>query len=239
MNDGKSLAGFAEPSSVKTKIFTVTLTGGGPKSKLIMNALANEDIVKLCQKKGKKKDEKEKQSLTPLEIAQMSIYRNKEGKIGIPAKNIFSCLRQASQQVFWGPKSNKRRVTRKSTGQTLLPSFLKIKEDFILLKTDDSGVTKEGWDIDFRRTKKKRGKPAKTIIRPIFTHWSMTFDIEISYIGPEVSDKMVSEIFMIAGRDIGLCAFRPELTPRGASFRYPFGRFFLTEIKVNKKSKVA
>lgn len=222
-------------SDVQKRTFKVRLES---TDRLLMNALTKDQIMAMINapktKKGAAILEEPASDLSQEEIAAAQIYRDHQGRICLPAQNIYSALRQAGTDIHWGPKSNKTMVTRKSgrdKGQTMIFSFLRIKQAHLpLLDLMEGGINEEGWTVDVRRGRKfARAKANRNvrIIRPLFPRWAVEFELEVSYIDPAVTEKLIKDLFHLAGREIGVGAFRPGLSKNPETKKFCFGTFYL------------
>lgn len=145
--------------------------------------------------------------------AAKSLYLDpKDNWPGIPAQNLFACLREAGRHVIFIGR------TKISTAEsTLLPSFLSLEEDFLRLtgltapRPDDRWGRKqdpcEDWVYDVRRGQMDNGTTVG-IVRPKFDNWGFKTTITVDL--KEIDENKVKELFRMAGRRVGLCSFRPE-----------------------------
>ena len=127
--------------------------------------------------------------------------------IGIPANNLFACLRQAGRMV-----KNGRTQISTATG-TKLPMYVELEDEFLPFKGDDVA---ESWVPVVMRGTNPNGGEMVALTRPLFKRWEV--DVSILFDEKKINDKVVQELFEIAGAAYGLGDFRPE---RGGRF----GRF--------------
>lgn len=131
-------------------------------------------------------------------MAEKKIYRDDQGNIAIPANCLFACLKEAGRKV-----KNGRGAISTATSTTL-PMVLSIEDLFLPL------LGNQEWVVDKRAGKGQQGtkKVAIGIIRPRFDEWGFTVTIMID--DSVITEDTVRDLFRMAGRAIGLCAFRPS-----------------------------
>lgn len=176
-------------------------------SPLLMNGFSEEKLLQLRSKTlspriAEKIPEKE---------AEEKIYKDNDGKIGIPAHNLFSCLIEAGRLI----KLDGKRSISTATS-SLLPSFLEIEEPFFPL--EDGGK----WQVDVRRGRNPRDGSMICLVRPIFHNWPFSFTLRVDE--KQINEDKVKQLVEYAGSRIGLCDFRPAR-------RGPFGRFTIKHWK--------
>lgn len=205
-----------------TTIASVYIQGSSP---LLMNPMTEEVLDGLITgvAKPRAKDR------TREDVAKEKLYRDETtNKIGIPSVNVFACLVEAGRYLDLAPR--KKISTKEST---LLPSFLTIKEFFLpfVLKDDNEYDAETAWKADARRGVLNNGgkKVAVPIIRPRFDKWGFWVTVEIDE-GVAKPD-LVRRLFEIAGRNVGLCDFRPAK-------RGPFGMFKVAQWQVMQAEDV-
>jgi hypothetical protein len=181
--------------------FVLKIEGASP---ILMNPMTDDLLEELRTGVHAPKDKES----TRQQVAEKKIIRNEEGKIGIPAEYLFSCLVEAGRFVKY---DSKKSISTKDS--TLLPSFLTI-EDFFFPFTDQDTP----WKADVRRGILDSGgkKVAVPIVRPRFDKWG--FEIMVTVDTKEINEDKIKDLFTRAGNAIGLADFRP-------SCRGPFGRF--------------
>jgi len=195
-----------------------------------MDLMSQETIVKALIRKEREQPD----TTSPLEdMAAKSLYRDEEGDVAMRVLNVLSCLRDAGTRIPWGATGSKIRVTRGSDGKTMLYSFLKVhgsvlkngkpSEYIKLIDLKDGGENNEGWEVDISLGKMPNGT-AVGIVRPKFEKWALEFDVTITYVGPEVTPKMIGQLFNTAGMSYGLGSHRP-------SCGGPYGTFKLVKVE--------
>jgi hypothetical protein len=161
-----------------------------------------------------------------LDIAKEGLYVGPNGEYGIPPNILFACLREAGRAV----KFDGRKCIS-TADSTLLPSILSIEATI----PDGDGfipfVGAPKWQVDVRRGNLEgNGKnTAVGIVRPRFDNWSFKVRVVIAEEGG-VTEQTVRSLFAIAGRRVGLGAFRPQKNG-------PFGRFRISGWTVVKAKK--
>lgn len=146
------------------------------------------------------------------EVAAGKICRQ-DKKPGVPGENLFSCLVEAGRQVDL--KARQKISTKESTQ---VPSFLEIEEMFFPfeIEGDPDYDPEKAWVDDMRRGRLPKDGTAVAIVRPRFDRWG--FKVHITVDTSILTTDRVKELFIIAGRSVGLGDFRP-------SCRGPFGTF--------------
>lgn len=152
---------------------------------------------------------------TPREQAAKKAYSDDEGNLYIPGPNIFSCLIQAGKFH----KSGKSKVT--TSKSSLVPAGMALREVVCPLGTKD-------FEVDSRSVVIPATGGRIMAHRPRLDNWSLSFSLEVdeSMFSPEFVRLLVDD----AGRKIGLGDFRPDR-------KGPFGKFVVTEWKVEKERK--
>lgn len=154
--------------------------------------------------------------------AAEKLLADEKGRLGIPSFYLFACLREAGRHI----KLSAGRKKISTRQETLLPSFLLIEEDFLIF--NPAGNIKDPpenriWIVDKKAGKPAANLPTMPIIRPKFPKWGFTTIVDLDETG-DVNEAVLRNLFDIAGKKIGIGAFRP--TCRG-----PFGRFKVKEWK--------
>ena len=187
-------------------------------SPMLMNPMTNETLTSLIT--GLRKAPNKDRLLT--DVASERIYRDEEGRMGFPTINLIGALKHAGRNV----KNGKKAISTATS--TTLFSFLDFPEEFVTF----DGLDEKGeipWKVDARRGVMKNGASsvAVGIVRPKFTEWSFTIKANLDE--KLIREEMIKALFVEAGRNAGLCDFRP-------SRNGPFGRFEVVEFKSNGDS---
>ena len=130
--------------------------------------------------------------LPPEKEAEMYLYRDEEGVIGIPAINIKAMLRDAGR--------NYRIRGRKSTYGAMIKAGLDIEPDFIPIRPQE-------WTVDIRPVVVQRQRILRA--RPRFDRWELEFVI-VNKDPTILQREMIKRILEDAGKWYGLGDFRPE-----------------------------
>jgi hypothetical protein len=157
------------------------------------------------------------------DVASERIYRDENGRMGVPTINLISAVRSAGRAV----KIGKKAVS--TAGTTTMFSFLEFPDEFLPFDNlDEKGEIP--WEVDKRRGVMKNGpsQVAVGIIRPKFKTWSFT--VKVRFNEKIVREETVKAMFAEAGTNQGLCDFRP-------SKNGPFGRFEVVDFKVAGNGK--
>lgn len=148
------------------------------------------------------------------DIAKDKIYRNDDGKIGIPVTMLYAALASAGQKVAYQGRTN-----ISTAEKTLLFGLLEIQEEFMPFPIPE-GKDEPVWKVDQRRGRLADGT-AVCLVRPKFMEWG--FSCTVDFDDKEIQEGTVRKLFEIAGRFMGLGSFRP-------SCKGPFGRFLVESI---------
>lgn len=145
-------------------------------------------------------------------VAEACLYKNEKGEIGLPADNLYACLRNAGTMVSITMNGKKIKITTggrsKSKGSkqsSLLHGFLRIQELFIVLKGDK-------WGVDKRFTINPTTGGMNSTVRARMNNWA--FSVTVEYDESFISEAEVQKLFETGGRWFGL-----------GTFRGPFGSF--------------
>jgi len=192
----------------EVKRVVVTCTG---VSALLLNPMTPEILKTLPGSGISAGARKMREEISPEEMAESKVLKNKKGEMGFPVEYLFACLVAAGRKVQVEKKTN---ISTAET--TLLPSFLTIEaeEDFIPFL--DQPVA---WETDIRRVVNKTTKGAMAAVRPKFRSWAFRVVIEVDV--AEIALAKILQLFRVAGKTQGLGDFRP-------SKKGQFGRFALT-----------
>ncbi len=180
------------------------------KMPFLMNPVTDELLEELRTKVSKPKARDRSRE----DEAKDKIYRQ-DGKIGVPAENLFACLVEAGRQVELKPR---QKISTKET--TMLPSFLVIEDLFLPfeIQGDEEYDPEEEWKADTRRGRNPKDGVMVAIVRPRFNRWGFTAHITVDT--SVINLDKVKTLFEIAGRSVGLGDFRPAR-------RGPFGTFLV------------
>lgn len=182
-------------------------------SSILMNPMTDETLNSLITgiRKPIVKDR-------PMEdVASERIYRDEQGRMGIPTINLISALKSAGRAI----KNGKKAISTATT--TTMFSFLEFTDEFIPFDNlDEKGEIT--WKVDKRRGVMKNGasQVAVGIIRPKFDKWGFTVKVKLNE--KLLREETLKALFVEAGTNAGLCDFRP-------SKNGPFGRFEVVEFK--------
>lgn len=195
------------------KRYRITLTSKSPG--MLPNQMDEKTLMSLFTgirvAKPKLKDESKLPELLR-EVAEKALYKDEEGRIGIPSENIYAMLVEAGRKVKLGTAGSSKKMVS-NADSTELFSFLEIEEDFVLFPPDTE------WRPFPHRGRLDNGT-AVCIVRPRIPHWSLTFHVIIDE--SVFSPDRVPELLQAASRSVGLCDWRPGCKGR-------FGRFNVKE----------
>lgn len=136
------------------------------------------------------------------------LYKNEEGKLGIPAENIFSCLIEAGRRV----KNGKRFISTKKSSD--LSGFLFLYHDFFPFINHS--------EVKVYKRMAICNKELVWIWRPRVKQWAA--DIYFALDTKECHPSVIEELFRIAGT-IGIGNHRTRRDKDGRQY----GKFMLAE----------
>ena len=189
-------------------LIRVQITLQSIKDGLLMNPRTRELLEELAKLRSKHATDEG----VPLEDrAAKKIIRNQKGEIGLPLKNLTTCLADAGREV----KNGTRKIS--TADKTSIFQFLDFQDSFFPF-TDQNAE----WIADLQGGNGGvRGKQiAVAIIRPLFPKWSIVVTVDIDT--KECSLSTVKQLFAVAGRVIGIGDYRA---------RSNYGRFKIVEWK--------
>jgi len=165
--------------------FVVRIRGIRP---LLMN---NPEAIELeSKRKGKKLD--------PKEEAEHRLYKDPNGIICVPARNIKACIRDAAKEYKVPGKGKK-------TFKDYIKAGIIIEPEFVPIITN--GVDPEkAWKIDKSFVVVQGSRILRA--RPRFDNWELEFTVKI--IDPIIRPENLKEFLETAGKYVGLCDYRPE-----------------------------
>lgn len=206
------MATKTKPESQSNGMIKIRVTLKSHGAGLLMDPMQEETIDGLQTKVHAKID----RTLSKDKIAESKVIKDSKGRIGIPISYIKACLVEAGRHV----KDGKSKIS--TVNQTTLFSFLDFGSSrFVPLgrinpqELDEEIrdlVNSEGWMADRRRgNNNATGKPiAVAIIRPLFPVWQITLEVNLDTAPPfGVKPEVVKELFVIAGKKVGLGSYRP------------------------------
>lgn len=210
-----------------TKQLHVKFRGVSP---ILMNPMTEAQLLNLHDSKAYPAvDTKGKK---PVEVAAMRLYRNEEGRIGIPATNLFAAIISAGTG-FMDPSVKGGKSKLSTQEKSVIPSFLFLETTFCVftnipkpfdpkngLNLDDTLGKTNPFATDMRRGVNRTTKGATAIIRPRIDRWE--FEADFSFDASACTQELLRELFGAAGKRCGLGDFRPAR-------KGPFGRFEIAE----------
>ena len=151
---------------------------------------------------------------TPREQSEPKLYRDSNGAPVLPGPNLFRAIVDAGSFI----KSGKSKVT--TMRSSLVPAGVALMEL-------ELPITPGKWEPDSRAVVIPATGGRIMCHRPRFDQWSVKFSLDIDQ--TLFADTLVRELVDLAGQRIGVGDFRPAR-------KGPFGRFKVTNWKVDKKS---
>ncbi len=149
------------------------------------------------------------------EVAEEKIYRDEEGRIGLPVTMLYAALVTAGRDVSYKGRQN---ISTAET--TKLFGLMEISEEFLLFPVPE-GTKETPWIVDKRPGRLPKDGTAVCLRRPKFKNWNFTctviFDEKL------IDQSKILELFYQAGKFQGLGSFRPNC-------KGPFGRFVVDKV---------
>jgi F420-dependent methylenetetrahydromethanopterin dehydrogenase len=133
----------------------------------------------------------------PEEEAEDALYKDKEGRIVVPARCILGALREAAKDFPMAGKGKKSYKSYVAAGILIEP------EDIPLIT---EGVEpEEAWEVDLKPV--VVGKARIMRARPRFDRWGLKFTLYIN--DPMLDPEVIKKILEAAGQYQGLLDYRP------------------------------
>lgn len=177
----------------------VTIQGVTP----LLMAKFEPDMLK---SKSKNKEE------TIEEMAEKNAYRDKKGKLGIPARNIFVCLVEGGKYVKMG------RGAITNSKSSVLSAGALMSDEFCLLNQDK-------YEVLSMSAVNNNIKARVMTYKPMFKTWELSFTLSID---TELFDSdIIKKIIASAGKRIGLGSYRPDR-------KGTYGKFEIKSFEVTK-----
>jgi len=190
------------------KRVSVKITG---KTPLLQHKMDQEALFGLLgAKTGRKKD---KEELTPRQIAEKAVYQRKDGRCFIPSEYIIGSMAHVA-----GDYKQKNSI-RKSL-KSVIKGACRTSQGEIDLSTPCGEPIKD-FEVDVRKATNHQAG-AVAVCRPRFDEWACEFELEID--DSLVSIETCCDILNDAGKRSGIGSFRVQ---RGGYF----GQFMVTEFK--------
>lgn len=180
---------------------------------LLQHRMREEELMGLLgSKTGKKKD---KQDLTPREIAESYSYKNDKGEFIIPTAYIVGAFKSVASE--YKQKNSVRKSLKSIAGGIFRPT-----ENMAPLSW--KGKPLKTFEVDIQKATNHQ-KGAVAVCRPRFDEWEVTFEVVIN------SDLLNPEIALTILNDAGL---RSGIGSYRVSNGGYFGQFVVTEWDGNK-----
>jgi hypothetical protein len=190
------------------KTVKVKLIGTTP---LLQHRMTEEELFGLLGAKSDRK--KDKEVLTPRQIATKHVYQQKDGTCYVPAEYVVGAFAHVA-----GDYKQKNSI-RKSI-KSIAKGVFRPTTDSITLR-DESGKRITDFEIDIRKATNHQ-KGAVAVCRPRFDKWTLEaeFQVDDSLVSVETCQQILED----AGRRSGIGSFRVS---RGGYF----GQFRIEEFK--------
>lgn len=166
------------------KVFNVEIEGTRP---MLMHSTAG--MLRSSDSRGAR--------LTPVQEAEESLYKDKEGNIIIPGFNLISAMKEAASDFKVGGKGKKTYKQYINSGIDILPEEPRLDYD--------------KWEIDARPVVIQRSRIIRS--RPRFDNWKLRFQIKVNdplLLDANHEGSILQEILEAAGKHKGLGDFRPR-----------------------------
>ena len=178
---------------------------------LLQHRMNEETLHGLLGSKAKKT--KVVEELTPRQIAEKAVYRDKTGCY-IPAEYVVGAFRFAASDF---KESNKTRRSMK----TVAAAIFRPNDGVIhLLDLSDKPLTE--FEVDIRKATNHASKAAVAVCRPRFDRWKCRFMVTID--DSMITSALAQQIFEESGKRVGIGSFR---VAKGGVF----GQFRVTKWK--------
>lgn len=128
----------------------------------------------------------------PAKDAEKALYKDKSGKIVVPAFCLLSCLRESGKDY---PVPGKGKKTHKN----FIYSGVKIEPENIPLESVN------GYEVDLKTVVIQRSRIVRA--RPRFDTWALEFTMEI--VDPIITSPTLKTMLKDAGKYKGMLDFRP------------------------------
>jgi hypothetical protein len=148
-----------------------------------------------------KSSRSKKAVLTAEQVAEARVYRDPLGALYVPVMAVGRALIEAGKS-FQDPANKRATLTKAFAGSIFLPDY----EGFTLTRDGDPIVD---YEVDTRRAVNKTTRGAILVSRPrVEAPWELAveFAVDPDLLLPDT----VARALAIAGKRIGLLAFRPE-----------------------------
>lgn len=188
-----------------TTFIEVYLVGISP---LLMNRMSQEALMTLVTGE---KPSKNAPKLDPDQQCQEKIYRDADGRISIPMRNLFSAFAEAGRSVRL---DGKKQVSTADSSK--LAAIMTLSGEYTRVIDPADNTQEASWVMSLMKGTNPNGGQAVGICRPQFDRWALRFVIEANL--REYQERTVREIVDRAGNEIGLGDFRPQK-------KGPYGRF--------------
>lgn len=187
------------------KTYEVEITGVTP---LLQHRMLEEELFSLLGTKSKKK--KDKEELTPRQIAEKYCYKNDDNFV-VPTNYITGAFKSISTEY------KQKNSTRKSM-KSIAGGILRPLEEFSVLIDEKNNPIKD-FEVDIRKATNHQ-KGAVAVCRPRFDKWKTKLNISIDddLLSPEIALEMLND----AGKRSGIGSFRVS---KGGYF----GQFIVTK----------
>lgn len=166
-------------------------------SPLLMHRMTDDEVLKLLQPKMKKMVAADLE-WTPRELAEQRVYRDKNGRIVIPASFLVGSFRDAASDFR---QTDRGRKTMKHIAHVI---FRPQSEFSPLLNVGGGNATE--FEVDIRPTVNRKSNSAVVVCRPRFDEWGCVFRSRVDT--DLCSEAMAQRIFTDAGIKFGIGSFR-------------------------------
>lgn len=154
--------------------------------------------------------------------AAAKVMRDPDGNIAIPQNMLFACLTEGGREMKV-PGNTRKNIS--SGERSLVPSFLRIEEEYLRLYNHQGGEAV--WVPDVRKGTGTTGT-AVGIVRAKVKEWAFVCTVVVTLRGG-ITERVVPELFTTAGLVAGLGGFRPQK-------KGPFGQFEIMFVEELERS---
>jgi hypothetical protein len=181
---------------------------------LLQHRMPEDDLFALLGAKTAKK--KDKEDITPREIAEKHAYKADDGSFYVPSEYLSGAFAHVASDY------KQKNSIRKSLRAVAKGVFRPTQEAYTLIH--DSGTPLMHFEVDVRMAKNHKAG-AVAVCRPRFDRWSIKGEVAID--DSIVSPDTVLEVLNDAGKRAGMGSYR---VAKGGHF----GQFQVVEFKESK-----
>jgi len=189
------------------KNFRVKIRGVTP---LLQHKMDEDALFALLGAKSSRK--KDKEELTPRQIAEKAVYRDTDGNCVVPTAHLIGAVKSVASE--YKQKNSTRKTMKGIVSGVIMPV-----REFETLKS--KGEVLKDYEVDIRKAT-NHTKGAIAVCRPRFDSWE--FETELQVDSELISGDTVHAMLNDAGKRSGIGSFRVS---KGGMF----GQFLVEEFR--------